>query len=138
MRALAYQALRFGSVGVVNTLIGLSCIYSLMFFVRAGAGPANAAGYVVGLGISFALNHVWTFSSTRPVRDVLPRYIAAAMGCYGFNLGMVLFGTHILRVNPYLAQLIGVCAYTGGMFLTCRWFVFPQTPIAQTSKYVLF
>lgn len=124
------QALRFGAVGVVNTLIGLSCIYTLMYFLHASAGAANAAGYVIGLGVSFALNRVWTFSSAQPVRDVLPKYVAVACCCYFLNLGLVLASTKGLSLNPYLAQLIGIGAYTSCMFIACRCFVFAPASIS--------
>jgi putative flippase GtrA len=118
------QALRFGAVGLVNTLIGLSCIYGLMFFFHAGAGVANAAGYGLGFGVSFVLNRVWTFGSTRSVRQVLPRFLLAASGCYLLNFCLVMAGTGLGHFNPYLAQLIGVGAYTASLFLLCRWWVF--------------
>ncbi len=127
--ALILQALRFGAVGVVNTLIGLSCIYALMYFLHASAGAANAAGYVLGLGVSFILNRIWTFSSGQAIQQVLPKYVAAAIGCYFINLGLLLASTKALALNPYLAQLFGIGAYTICMFIACRWFVFAPASI---------
>lgn len=124
MTGVIRQAVRFASVGIVNTAIGLAAIYALMFFFRTGPAIANAIGYAIGLLVSFTLNRVWTFSSTRPVAQVLPKYLLVATLCYALNLAAVVVATSHFSINPYLAQLIGVGTYTVCMFLGCRWFVF--------------
>jgi putative flippase GtrA len=123
---LAGQALRFGAVGVVNTAIGLAAIYGLMFFFGANAALANAVGYVIGLGVSFVLNRVWTFRSMQPVIHVLPKYLLMAVACYLLNLSIVVLSTRHFSINPYLAQLLGVGLYTVCMFTGCRRFVFAR------------
>jgi putative flippase GtrA len=132
LRGLIRQLLRFGVVGLVNTAIGLVAIYGLMFFFGAGAAVANAVGYAVGLGVSFALNSMWTFNSSQRVAHVLPKYVLTAAACYLLNLGVVMVSTTRLSANPYLAQLLGVGTYTVCMFVGCRWFVFlpPQCTTA--------
>jgi putative flippase GtrA len=133
MMELVRQSVRFGMVGVVNTALGLSAIYALMFFLGAGPALANFVGYGLGLAVSFALNRVWTFSSTLPVAHVLPKYLLVAAICYLLNLGAVIACTSYLSANPYLAQLVGVGIYTVSMFLSCRWFVFaPRHSATQT------
>lgn len=134
MMGLVRQSLRFGAVGLVNTTIGLTAIYALMFFFGAGPALANAIGYAIGLAVSFALNRVWTFNSTQSVGHVLPKYLMAAAACYLLNLGAVVTCTSYLSVNPYLAQLVGVGIYTVCMFFGCRWFVFvPRHAASHTS-----
>jgi putative flippase GtrA len=124
LRDLTRQLLRFGVVGMVNTAIGLVAIYGLMFFFGAGAAVANAVGYAIGLGVSFALNSMWTFNSSRRVAHLLPKYVLMAAACYLLNFAVVVVSTTDLSVNPYLAQLLGVSIYTVCMFAGCRWFVF--------------
>jgi putative flippase GtrA len=127
------QSFRFGVVGMVNTAIGLSAIYALMFIFNAGAILANMLGYAVGLGVSFVLNRVWTFNSTQRLAHVLPKYILTAGGCYLLNLGVVGLSTMHFSANPYLAQLFGVGIYTVCMFSGCRWFVFVPRQGADTK-----
>ena len=95
-----------------------------MFFFDASIGFANAAGYVSGLTVSFAVNKVWTFKSHRRIIYVLPKYLLLACLCYILNLLIVLQIADSKAVSPYLAQLFGVCIYTVTMFLGCRWLVF--------------
>lgn len=130
LKTLVRQSVRFGVVGMLNTLVGLAAIYSLMFFLDASPGFANAAGYVVGLSVSFVLNRIWTFGNRQRIVHVLPRYLLVACCCYLLNLSIVLLSTASKSASPYLAQLFGVGPYTITMFLGCRWFVF-TTPLPQ-------
>jgi putative flippase GtrA len=124
MTSLIRQSLRFGTVGLVNTAIGLMAIYSVMFFFNLGPAIANAIGYAIGLTVSFALNRFWTFGDTQSIAKVLPSYLLAAAISYLLNLSIVLFGTYHFGVGPYLVQFFGIGVYTVTMFLGCRWFVF--------------
>lgn len=124
MSSLIGQLLRFGTVGLVNTAIGLMAIFAVIFFFNAGPAVANAIGYAIGLAVSFALNRVWTFGDSRSVAKVLPRYILVAVISYLLNLSIVLVGTYQFDLGPYLVQFFGIGAYTLVMFLGCRWFVF--------------
>lgn len=54
--------IRFCSVGVLNTLIGLAIIFGLMRFGGVQYVLANAIGYAIGMMLSFALNRSWTFA----------------------------------------------------------------------------
>ena len=136
MSGLIRQSLRFGTVGLVNTAIGLLAIYAVIFFFNANPALANAIGYAIGLTVSFALNRFWTFDDNRSIAKVLPSYLLAAAVSYLLaaavsyllNLSVVLLGTYHFGVGPYLVQLFGIGVYTVSMFLGCRWFVF-QAPI---------
>jgi len=127
LSSLTRQSLRFGTVGLVNTAIGLMAIYAIIFFFNAGPAVANAVGYAVGLAVSFVLNRLWTFGDSRSIAMVLPRYLLVAVISYLLNLSVVLLGTHHFGVGPYLVQFFGIGVYTVVMFLGCRWFVF-QAP----------
>lgn len=130
MTGLLRQSLRFGTVGLVNTAIGLAAIYAVMFFFQTGPAIANAVGYAFGLAVSFLLNRIWTFNSNRPVTHVLPQYLLVAAIAYLLNLSVVLAAISYFSANHYLAQLLGVGIYTVCMFFGCRWFVFaPQHSI---------
>lgn len=128
MTGITRQALRFGLVGLANTAIGLLAIYAVLFFFAADPAIANAIGYAVGLVVSFLLNRLWTFSDSRSIAKVLPRYLLTAAISYLLNLSVVLIGTHHFGVGPYLVQFFGIGVYTVAMFLGCRWFVFHVPP----------
>lgn len=135
MTGLLRQSIRFILVGIVNTATGLSVIYAAMYFFKANPVVANVIGYSIGICVSFALNRVWTFNSRRPIAHVLPIYLLVVGICYLLNLGTVVGAMSCLSINRYVAPLLGMCVYTGCMFLGCRWFVFPpQRSTVSSSK----
>jgi putative flippase GtrA len=133
MSGLIRQSLRFGAVGVVNTVIGLLAIYAVIFFFNTGPATANAVGYALGLAVSFALNRIWTFGDGRAIGKVLPGYLLAAAISYLLNLSVVLLCTHYFGVGPYLVQFFGIGIYTVTLFLGCRWFVFQESSLGEVS-----
>jgi putative flippase GtrA len=136
MTSVIRQTIRFGIVGIVNTVVGLLSIYGAIFFLDAGPVFANAFGYTVGLGISFLLNRIWTFNDTRTISKVLPRYIFAAAIAYFSNLLTVLSFTHYSNLGRYQVQLFGIVIYTTLMFIICRVYVFSKpSPDASNAKH---
>jgi putative flippase GtrA len=134
MNKLFGQAVRFGMVGVINTLAGLSVIYGLMFFTATSAEMANAAGYGVGFTISFSLNKKWTFGHAGKSRDAFLRYAGLAAACYFVNLGVLMMCIHEWGVNRYIGQIFGAASYTTCMFVGSRAFVFPASASVSPSR----
>jgi putative flippase GtrA len=134
MTGITLQAFRFSLVGLANTTIGLLAIYAVLYFITADPAIANAIGFTIGLIFSFVLNRIWTFSDTRSIVKVLPRYLMIAAISYLLNLTVVLIGTHQLGIGPYLVQFLGIGFYTITMFMGCRWFVFQSMNSAKNVK----
>ncbi|MCC7049529.1 MAG: GtrA family protein [Alphaproteobacteria bacterium] len=124
MSGLAWQSFRFAAVGLVNTAIGLSAIYAVLYVFRCDPAIANAAGFAIGLVVSFTLNHFWTFGDRRDKGSVLPKYVLVVAAAYTGNLVAVLVGSRQFHIDPYLVQLAGMAVYTISVFLGCRRFVY--------------
>jgi putative flippase GtrA len=138
MKEVIRQSLRFGTVGLVNTAIGLTAIYAVLYFFEAGPVVANAIGYAIGLVVSFSFNRSWTFGDTTSATKALPRYLILAAISYLLNLFTVVIGTRVFSIGPYIVQLVGLGTYTAAMFLGCRWFVFsPVRSFRGASKNIL-
>ena len=121
------QFVRFIAVGVLNTGVGLACIWGCLYFFGMGAASANAVGYACGLAFSFALNRRWTFQD-RLADGALPRWLALAAFAYGVNLLVVLTLVRSGLVNAFMAQPLGIAPYTLLMFFGARTFVFREAP----------
>ena len=119
------QGLRFGSVGLVNTAIGLAVIWAAMW-MGISPGLANAIGYAVGLCWSFALHRNWTFRADGPAARQVLGYLAITSTAYGLNLAAVLTLTNV-GADPYLAQCAGVAIYAVFTFAGFRSLVFVTT-----------
>ena len=123
----ARQPLRFAAVGVVNTTVTLAVIYGAKYFLALGDAPANLAGYVIGLLVSFLLNSAWTFAYRGEVIAALVRFCLAFALSYCLNLSVVLFLIQSVQFNDYLSHLAGMPIYTACFFLTCKFFVFRES-----------
>jgi putative flippase GtrA len=120
---LLRSEVRFGLVGLANTLFGLLVIFSLKWigFVDVAA---NALGYACGLLLSFALNSRWTFSFEGRTIPALGRFVLVIMIAYSANLATVLTTINWFGLNSYFAQASGVIPYTIFAYVGSRWFAF--------------
>jgi len=126
-RALAALVARFGLAGLVNTGIGFTVIASLDVGLHMSPPLANAAGYLVGMGVGFVLNRRFVFKSQSSARATAPRYITTVIAAFVLNQ-LILRGVGAALgpgTLPHLAaQLAAMAAYTLSVFLACRFWVF--------------
>jgi putative flippase GtrA len=114
------QLVRFLLVGILNTAMGLTCIYAAMWLLHLDYRLANAVGYTVGCGIGFLLNRSWTFRYSGSWWRSLARWLAVVAVAYGLNVLAVVALHEGLHVDAYAAQIGGVAAYTITAFLGAR------------------
>lgn len=126
MRRLIERSItRFGIVGIVNTMAGLTIIFAAKWIAGFGDVTANAIGYGAGVIISFALNRQWTFAHDGPRGIAFVRFIAVLAVAYVLNLLTVL-GALRLGVNSYVAQAMGIVPYFAFSYLGSKYLAFPE------------
>lgn len=118
------QVIRYGAVGLFNTVSGLAVIYALKLFAGAGDVLANSIGYAAGMAISFGLNGGWTFNYQGAQIHALGRFVVTMAVSYSLNLLTVLLAIHHGGLNPYVAQALGVPPFTLCSFLLSKYWVF--------------
>jgi len=118
------EAMKYGLIGVVNTLLTLSVIFALIYWLGAPAMVANAMGYALGFCCSYLLNRVWTFRSQAPMGRSAGRYLVAALVAYGLNAAVIHGGIVWFGASEYWIQPVGALVYTGSLFLLSRMWVF--------------
>jgi putative flippase GtrA len=127
VRTLAALIARFGLAGLVNTAIGFAVIAALDVGLHVSPALANAAGYLVGMGVGFVLNRRFVFKSQASARATAPRYIAVVLAAFALNQ-LILRGVGASLGQgalPHLAaQLAGMAVYTLAVFVACRFWVF--------------
>lgn len=116
-------------VGIVNTCIGFSIIFSLTFF---GIIPelANLLGYCLGIACSFFFNNAITFSeqNIKKIQGLL-RFIIAMGISFFFNF-CVLFVCHrLLEIDVYIAQALAGMTYALCGFILSKLFVWKEERI---------
>jgi putative flippase GtrA len=125
VRVPGWTWVRFGLVGVLNTLAGLLVIYVLKYVFATPDVAANLVGYAVGLTTSYTLNRRWTFAFRGPHRGAISRFILVTIVAYGANLALVCAALYLVAVNSYVAQAVGVIPYALISYLGSRFFAFP-------------
>lgn len=118
---LLRQLAAFGAVGLINTALGLGVIFACMDWLHLAPLVANAAGYAVGLLVSFTLNGRFTFGQARFSGPTFARFLAVFALAWAANAGLVLWLT---PVDRHLAQIAGMGCYTVLNFVGCKLFVF--------------
>ena len=116
--------IRFIIIGLCNTLLGLSIIYALKWFLGVNDTVANVTGYAIGILFSFTLNSRWTFEYNGKLFMALIRFLLVIGLAYLCNLMTVLL---LIKsgVNSYIAQAAGIIPYTVVAYIGSRYFAFP-------------
>ena len=118
------QFVKFGLVGVSNTLVTALVIALLLKVCHLSDMPANIIGYVAGLVNSFVWNRRWTFASTSAVKDTLFKFILTFAVCYAVQLGVLRLLLARLAIDPYWCHLMGMAVYTVLNFLLNKFYTF--------------
>lgn len=132
------QAVRFGIVGLLNTLVD-AVVYLLLtrglpFFALYPA-LAKACSYSVGVLNSFFWNRKWTFRSQAGWRAFLPFVLVNLAGVL-LNAAAMQFGLAVLGLPEALA-FIGATGLTlVWNFLVSKWIVF-RPAISPAAKLPL-
>jgi putative flippase GtrA len=122
---LASSVTRFLLVGVINTAVGLSVIFSVQLLTDLGAVWANIIGYAVGLTVSFFLNKRWTFRFNGGIIGPVLRFSVVFLVAYCANLSAVLGLERWTAIGPLWSQALGTVPYSVFFYLGSRLYAFP-------------
>lgn len=104
--------LKFGFVGVINTLI---TIISFMLLVYLGIHYmlANMIAYAIGVINSFYWNKNWVFEAKDGNKQLFTKFVIVNLITLGINSFALYLFVNYLQVLPYVAQIIatgiGLC-----------------------------
>jgi len=118
-----FQFIKYNLVGIINTIVGFSIIFSLMFF---GLSPviSNLIGYAIGSVLSFYLNSRYTFNARQSTPLQVIYFFLVLLLSYLLNLFTLFLLLDV--INPYIAQLFSAIVYTSSSFLLMKLFVFKE------------
>jgi putative flippase GtrA len=133
-RPVVVQFVKFGIVGVSNTLLTFVVYTVLLKGFGVWYLAASAAGFVVGATNGFLLNRRWTFREH--VGDPLtPVRWAIVQGCgLAINEGLLYLFVQDARVEKLLAQALATVVVTLTTFFANRAWTFrmhPPVPVAD-------
>jgi putative flippase GtrA len=132
---MKYPFVRFIIVGIVNTIVGLSCMYLFLHAVGLSYWIATFLGNSLGACVSYFLNRNFTFRSQNSVTKSAIRFVLVILCCYfiSYDLGKNVVAW-VLKSNAIfneklitdLAVLVGTGLYTVLNYFGQKLFVFPN------------
>jgi putative flippase GtrA len=122
------QFVKFGIVGVSNTLLTF-IVYTLLLKVfGVWYLLASAIGFVVGATNGFLLNRRWTFAGHEG-DSLTPLRWATVQGCgLGVNEGLLFLFVHDAKIDKLLAQALATVVVTVTTFFANRAWTFRSAP----------
>ena len=96
------QALKFGIVGLGNTLLTLVVIWIMTELLGCSAILSNFTGYAIGIISSYIFNRQWTFKSTVSWKKSAIRFFLVCGICYLVQFSVLLFVSRYYAENPPL------------------------------------
>lgn len=108
-----WQLVRFGIVGVINTLITLVVIYILQELLHVKYTVANLAGYIAGVINSFFWSKLWVFKKLNSnfMREAVLFLVSFGI-CYGIQFVALLLLVEVMHMVDTWAQLVSMVVYT--------------------------
>ncbi len=98
------RALKFGAVGIANTLLDVALFSILTLLVGIPAVSANIASYSAGIGLSFALNRTWTFRDRQRRRAWIQLILFFAGNLLGLALSTTVVALLVKAWGPIFAK----------------------------------
>ena len=123
-RKIFVQGIRFSLVGISNAFIGLGLIYVLYNMFHVNYKLSNIIGYLCGFINSFIWNKRWTFESKNNLFKELTLFALVFSFSFMLNFVSVIVCVEKLKINPNIAQLVGVVFYTSTNFFGNKFFTF--------------
>src|SRR5438105_15646965 len=132
------QFVKFGIVGVSNTLLTFAVYTLLLKVFGVWYLAASAIGFAVGTINSFLLNRRWTFRGH--VGDALTpvRWMIVQCTGLGINLGLLYVLVHDARVDKLIAQALATAVVTVTTFFANRAWTFrtrAPVPVADSEAW---
>jgi len=118
------QFLKFGIVGISNTLLTAVTIWLLLRVLHSSNYLANIIGYVVGLVNSFIWNRRWTFENHAQIGATIFKFIVTFAVSYLLQLGFLWLLLHQTEIDDYFCQLLSIVVYTVVNFFMNKYYTF--------------
>lgn len=120
-RSLSSKIIRFGIVGVLNTLVDLTA-FAVLVAISTPALLANVVAWFVAVSFSYVLNSRWSFERNTELAEswsLLRFFGSGALISLGVSSGALLALTPYLGLWP--AKIIGVVVAAILNFIAARW-----------------
>lgn len=125
-KVLDWDVVRYGIVGVFNTLLGLGLIFFFYYVVGLNYILSNVFTYTIGLIITFFFQDKWIFAgSDRVLKGKIFLFLTVFGVAFLTNLALLYGTVEFIGWHPNVGQPIGIMGYAcvnylGNKVLTFR------------------
>ena len=130
------QILKFGLVGILNTVVGTTIMFLAYNVLNLGYWLSSALNYIVGSVLSYFLNKYFTFGSRRRSNMELIRFLINILLCYllAYGLALPFVRNFILTIGislekqilEQISMICGMCFFIILNFFGQKLFVFKK------------
>lgn len=120
-RSVWQKAIRFGLVGLLNTLVDIAT-FALLIALSLPALAANVGAWLVAISASYAMNSRWSFERDQQLREgwSILRFVGlGALVSLGISSGAILALAPVIGLWP--AKILGVAVAAVLNFIAARW-----------------
>jgi putative flippase GtrA len=125
---------RYGIVGLSLNGAGYLIYLGL---TGAGLSPYVVVGvlYPVSVLASFLLNRRWSFNFKGDIKSSLTRFIAAHIGGYFLNLGLLYVFSGLVGFPHQAVQAVAIFVVAGYLFLLLKYIVYVEAASARSVEH---
>jgi putative flippase GtrA len=130
------QFVKFGIVGISNTLLTLAVYTLLLKVLGVWYLAASAIGFIAGTINSFLLNRRWTFRGHVGDAFTPVRWTVVQCAGLGVNEGLLFLFVDDARIDKLAAQVVATAVVTVTTFAANRAWTFrtpSQVPLADSD-----
>lgn len=126
------KMIKFGIVGVINTLFGSGLMFILYNCFNCGYYFSSFCNYFFGSILSYFLNKYITFNYKKRSAATIVRFIINIFACYILAYGLIkpvvtfLLENQSYKIIDNISMLIGMFVFVGLNYFGQRFFVFPD------------
>lgn len=119
-----YQAMKFGIVGIINTLLTLFIIWICLRLFHWSDTVSNVLGYIFGVINSFIWNRKWTFSYKGRLSTSFIKFIVVFLVSFIVQFGVLQLLLKYLHTDNYYCHLLAMVVYSVINFVLNKIFTF--------------
>ena len=132
MALIDAKTIKFGIVGVINTVFGTAIMFGLYNLAGSSYWLSSAANYFFGSILSYFLNKNFTFQNKDSVSKTIPRFVLNILVCYILAYGIAkpaalyALQNYSVVIQENVAMLVGMCLFVVFNYCGQRYFTFKE------------
>lgn len=103
--------LKFGLVGLINTLITM-IVFNILRIFGVGILVANTIGYICGMANSYLWNNKWVFKANSKDISTIGKFIIVNVITMLINNGILIVLVNNIKLNATIAQALALIITT--------------------------